>query len=83
MAEAPFGRWHTQTFIATLRCDRLIAPWVVDGAMDGQGGFRDNFCEYSDCNYAGSDTGHDAVGWPKRGRKETVRVWGDSMIICW
>ena len=35
MAEAPFGRWHTQTFIAALRCDRLIAPWVVDGAMDG------------------------------------------------
>lgn len=34
-AQAPFGKWHTQTFIAGLRCDGLIAPWVVNGAMDG------------------------------------------------
>ena len=32
---APFGKWHTQTFIAGLRCDGLVAPWVVNGAMDG------------------------------------------------
>ena len=25
---APFGHWHTQTFIAALRHDRLDAPWV-------------------------------------------------------
>ena len=35
-ADAPFGRWHTQTFIAGLRCDGLVAPWVVNGAMDGE-----------------------------------------------
>ena len=35
IADAPFGKWHTQTFIAGLRCDGLVAPWVVDGAMDG------------------------------------------------
>ena len=35
IAEAPFGKWYTQTFIAGLRCDGLVAPWVVDGAMDG------------------------------------------------
>lgn len=34
-AEAPFGRWQTQTFVAGLRCDELIAPWVIEGAMDG------------------------------------------------
>ena len=34
MADAPFGKWHTQTFIAGLRCDGLVAPWVIDGAMD-------------------------------------------------
>jgi len=33
-AQAPFGHWKTQTFIAALRCDRLTAPWIVDGAMD-------------------------------------------------
>lgn len=32
---APFGRWHTQTFIAGLTQDALIAPWVIQGAMNG------------------------------------------------
>lgn len=31
---APFGRWHTQTFIAGLTSDQLIAPWIIDGAMN-------------------------------------------------
>ena len=35
-ADAPFGKWRTQTFIAGLRCDSLVAPWVVNGAMDGE-----------------------------------------------
>jgi transposase len=32
----PFGHWNTQTFIAALRHDRLDAPWVIDGAMNGE-----------------------------------------------
>jgi len=35
MADAPFGKWRTQTFIAGLRCDELVAPWIIEGAMDG------------------------------------------------
>ena len=31
---APFGHWHTQTFIAGLSSDGLVAPWVLDGAMN-------------------------------------------------
>ena len=31
---APFGHWHTQTFVAGLGHDGLIAPWVLDGAMN-------------------------------------------------
>lgn len=34
VADAPFGRWGTQTFIAGLRCDGLTAPWIINGAMD-------------------------------------------------
>ena len=30
----PFGRWQTQTFIAGLTCEALVAPWVIAGAMD-------------------------------------------------
>ena len=33
--DAPFGNWGTQTFIAGLTRDALIAPWVIKGAMDG------------------------------------------------
>lgn len=33
---APFRKWQTQTFIAGLRCDALIAPWIIDGAMNGE-----------------------------------------------
>jgi hypothetical protein len=35
VADAPFGKWNTQTFIAGLRCDGLVAPFVVEGAMNG------------------------------------------------
>jgi len=31
---APFGHWHTQTFIAGLRHNGLTAPWVIQGAIN-------------------------------------------------
>ena len=34
-ADAPFGHWKTQTFVAGLTSDALVAPWVIEGAMDG------------------------------------------------
>ena len=33
-ADAPFGHWRTQTFIAGLRVDELAVPWVLDGPMN-------------------------------------------------
>jgi transposase len=35
-ATAPFGRWKTMTFIAALRCDRIDAPCLFDGPINGQ-----------------------------------------------
>ena len=32
---APHGRWRTMTFLAALRCDRLTAPCVFDGPING------------------------------------------------
>ena len=32
--KVPFGHWGTQTFIAALRHDGLIAPWVIDHPMN-------------------------------------------------
>jgi len=31
---APFRYRGTQTFLAGLRCDGLVAPWVIDGPID-------------------------------------------------
>ena len=33
---APFGKWTTLTFVAALRADRIDAPCVLDGPINGQ-----------------------------------------------
>jgi transposase len=33
---APYGRWTTLTFIAALRHDRIDAPWVINGPINGE-----------------------------------------------
>ena len=35
IAPVPHGHWKTTTFTAGLRLDGMIAPMVLDGAMDG------------------------------------------------
>ena len=35
MGFAPYGHWHTMTFLAALRCDQLTAPCVFDGPING------------------------------------------------
>ena len=35
-AKAPYGHWNTMTFIAALRHDRIEAPWLIDGPINGQ-----------------------------------------------
>ncbi len=36
VAKAPHGHWKTMTFIAALRCDRIDAPLVIDGPINGE-----------------------------------------------
>lgn len=31
----PHGHWRTLTFLAALRSDRITAPWVLDGPING------------------------------------------------
>ena len=35
-AYAPYGHWNTLTFIAALRHDRIDAPCVIDGPINGE-----------------------------------------------
>jgi len=35
VAKVPHGHWTTLTFLAALRCDRITAPFVLDGPING------------------------------------------------
>ena len=35
-AKLPHRRWTTMTFLAALRHDRVEAPWLVDGPINGE-----------------------------------------------
>jgi transposase len=35
VAKVPQARWRTLTFLAALRCDRITAPCVIDGPING------------------------------------------------
>ena len=35
-AKVPHGHWKTMTFLAALRHDRVEAPWLLDGPIDGE-----------------------------------------------
>jgi len=35
-AKVPHGHWQTMTFVAALRHDRIDAPWLLDGPINGE-----------------------------------------------
>lgn len=36
IGRAPFGKWQTITFVAGLRRDKMVAPMVIEGAMNAE-----------------------------------------------
>ena len=36
IGKVPHGRWKTSTFLAALRHDRIEAPWLLEGPIDGE-----------------------------------------------
>jgi transposase len=36
IAKVPHGHWKTSTFVTALRCDRIDAPCVIDGPINGE-----------------------------------------------
>jgi transposase len=36
IGKIPDGRWRTMTFLAALRHDRITAPWLLEGPIDGE-----------------------------------------------
>jgi transposase len=35
-AKVPHGHWKTMTFLGALRHDRVEAPWLIDGPINGE-----------------------------------------------
>ena len=35
-AKVPYGRWNTTIFFAALRFNRIEAPWLLEGPIDGE-----------------------------------------------
>src|SRR5712675_922400 len=62
LAKVPQGHWRTLTFLAALRCDRIEAPCVIDGPINGE-----SFLAYveqvlvptRDCQEFRAEVGHD------------------------
>ena len=52
----PHGHWRNNTFIAGLRADRIDAPMLIEGAMDG-----DAFCAWVEQSLAPTLTAGDIV----------------------
>lgn len=36
IGKTPFGHWNTSTFLAALRQDRIDAPWLLNGPINGE-----------------------------------------------
>ena len=36
IGKVPHRRWKTMTFVAALRHDRITAPWLLEGPIDGE-----------------------------------------------
>jgi transposase len=36
IGRAPFGKWETVTFVAALRHNKMVAPMVIEGAMNSE-----------------------------------------------
>jgi transposase len=74
VASIPHGHWKTMAFIAGLRCDRLTAPWVIDGPMNA-----DIFEQYIETQLAPTLNKGDVVvldNLPAHKRESISRVVG-------
>jgi len=80
---APFGHWRTQTFIGALRRDRMDAPWVIDGAINGE-----MFDRYVTTQLAPTLRAGDVVildnlsSHKKPSAARTLREIGASFLFC-
>jgi len=81
--KVPYGRWTTMTFLAALRHDRVEAPWLIDGPIDGE-----SFRLYIDRVLVPTCIPATSSSWITSGRIEAVPSdepsgrWAPSSFSC-
>ena len=82
VAAVPHGHWKTTTFLAGLRHNRLVAPVVIDGAIDGAL-FRAWVAQsLAPTLRAGDVVGADNLGSHKvAGVREAIEARGASLLF--
>jgi len=76
LSDAPFGHWHTQTFIARLRHDGITAPWVLNGPMNG-----DAFDLYIETQLALTLVQRDVIILDNRSSLKSELIWRNTWQI--
>ena len=80
VAKVPHGRWRTVTFLAALRHDRIAAPCVIDGPINGA-----SFCAYIEQFLVPTLSPGDIIRLRPRRLSTRLTVAGETLVsraIC-
>ncbi len=81
VASIPHGHWSTNTFIAGLRHDRIVAPWLLDGPMNGNAFLTYIATQLAPCLTPGDIDIMDNLSAHKvKGVRETIEARGAKLL---
>ena len=81
VAGVPHGRWTTNTFIAGLRHDGIVAPWLLNGPMNGDAFLTYIATQLAPCLSAGDIVVMDNLSTHKvKGVQDLIEARGASLL---
>ena len=81
VAAIPHGHWSTSTFIAGLRHDGIIAPWLLNGPMNGDAFLTYVATQLAPCLFAGDIVILDNLSTHKvKGVAEIIQARGAHLL---
>ncbi len=81
VASIPHGHWSTNTFIAGLRHDGIVAPWLLNGPMNGDAFLTYIATQLAPCLAAGDIVIMDNLSTHKvKGIRELIEARGARLL---
>ena len=81
VASIPHGHWSTNTFIAGLRHDGIVAPWLLNGPMNGDAFLTYIATQLAPCLAAGDIVIMDNLSTHKvKGVRELIEARGARLL---